>query len=156
MVYSVYCVIWGLFSIVGNLMFWSAAMKTVRFVGDEHEQGKAYGYFYGFNFGSNSLFSAVGVAIFAGFSASVVFGMRYIFLFFSFLCFLCAALVWKFVASMDLKQMQSEDETVVKEKTSFREMLAVLAHKEIWLFFHYRFLLLQHFGCNLLFHALLR
>jgi MFS family permease len=130
MVYSVYCVIWALFSIVGNLMFWSAAMKTVRFVGDEHEQGKAYGYFYAFNFGSNSLSNAVGVAILAGFSASVLLGMRYIFLFFSLLCFLCAFLVWKFVAKIEYKKQLAEGEIEVSEKTSFKEMLSILAHIE--------------------------
>jgi predicted MFS family arabinose efflux permease len=134
MVYSVYCVIWALFSIVGNLMFWSAAMKTVRFVGDEHEQGKAYGYFYAFNFGSNSLSSAVGVAILAGFSASVILGMRYIFLFFSLLCFLCAFLVWKFVATIDYKKQPAEGEVIEKEKTTLRDILSVLRRKEIWMF----------------------
>jgi predicted MFS family arabinose efflux permease len=133
--FTVYCILWALFSIVGNGMYWSAGMKAVRLVGDENEQGKAYGYFYAFNFGLNSAINAVGVAILAAFIAAVFLGMRYIFLYFSVVCFIVAILDWKFISPVDAQTPADEGKTdVVKEKITRADVLTLLKTKEIWLF----------------------
>jgi predicted MFS family arabinose efflux permease len=138
MEYTVYCVVWGLLAIVGNIIYWSAAMKQVRFVGDENEQGKTYGYFYAFNFGFNSLLAAVAVAILAASIASVVLGMKFVLIFYSVMSLVAAVFVWKFVASVEKPLAEGEHviegEPDIKEKATLKEIFSVFKCKEIWLF----------------------
>lgn len=134
MEYVVYCVLWGLLGVICNLLYWSAGIKTIRFVGDEHEQGKAYGYFNAFNFGANSLFNAGGVAILAGFAASSVLGIRYILLYFSALCLLAAILVHFFVASIKPERNADQPSNGAPPRSSLRDIAHVLRKKQVWLF----------------------
>ncbi|SDT38277.1 Predicted arabinose efflux permease, MFS family [Paenibacillaceae bacterium GAS479] len=134
MEYVVYCILWGLLGVICNLLYWSAAIKTVRFVGDEHEQGKAYGYFNAFNFGASSLFNAGGVAILAGFAASSMLGLRYILLYFSVLCLLAAVLVKFFVASIEPESSTREQPGSAPPRSSLRDIVHVLRKKQVWLF----------------------
>ncbi len=136
--YAVYCVLWFLFAVVGNTLFWSAGMKTIRFTGSEEEQGKAYGYYSAFNFGSNSLLNAAGLAIIAAFAATLVIGVKFVFLFFSLLCIIALVLVWRFVPSIkptiSFKDAKSAEEKSESRKANFRDVLFVLKQKEVWMF----------------------
>lgn len=131
--YHVYVVIWILMAIVQDLVFWSATMGSVRLVGNSDEQGKAYGYFYFFNNGLYAVSGFITVAILAHFTSEVV-GIKYIILFFAFLNFASALLLFFLLPST--KQLQEESGEVVEEeeKATVKEMLAVLKYKETWFF----------------------
>jgi nitrate/nitrite transporter NarK len=128
--YTVYCIIWGLLSLISNLLFWSVCMKAVRMVGTEDEQGKAYGYFYAFNTGSTSLISAIGVALLATAGTAIVLGLKYAIIVFSGMAFVMAVLVWKLLAN---SKLTSGTDIQINERPTFLEMLSVLKRKETWL-----------------------
>lgn len=128
--YSVYLVIWVVVGITGNLIYWSSGMKSVRMVGDEDEQGKAYGYFYMFVNGLTAAGNAVGVAIIAAMSKNQVLGMKYVMLFFAVLAFVAAIIIWVSLKSQNHVIQKSEK----VEKTSLNDFISVLKRKETWYF----------------------
>lgn len=136
--FTVYCVLWFFFAIVGNTLYWSAGMKTVRFVGSEDEQGKSYGYYNAFNFAALSAFNAIGLAIVAAFTATMVVAVRDVLVLFSIISFAAAILSWIFLPSIkpalsfsDIKKASAGSE---ERKANFKDILYVLKQKEIWLF----------------------
>ena len=126
--YHVYMALWILMSLVGNMAFWAASMKSVRLVGSEEEQGKSYGYFYFFNFGMLAVSGAIAVWIFARFTSEAA-GIKYVMLFYALLCFISAVLIWTLVPAKN-----KEYSSTAGEKLTLSSMLSVLKYKETWFF----------------------
>jgi predicted MFS family arabinose efflux permease len=139
--YYYYCVIWALFGLISNILYWSAGLKLVRFICTEEEQGKAYGYAYAANGIATYVIGFIGISLLAiaGFSddaeAMSVNGLRYVIILYAAFNILSALLVFVCFGSKRLTRDTGVSEDAIKEDTpKFREMLAVIKIKQTWIF----------------------
>lgn len=132
--YILYCVMWVFMGVIGNFLYWSAGMKSVRLTTDVDEQGKGYGYFYCLNNLSGSLINAGGAAIIAGYGVYITLGFRYVVLLYGVLNFVAAIVIW-FLLPNDINDVKNiENNKIVVEKVTFKDMGSIMRHKETWLF----------------------
>lgn len=129
--FEYYYAMWGFFSIVGNLLYWSAAIKFIRIVTTEEEQGRAYGYFYALNGLATTIFAALGAFILTQSGEETVQGLKTVIIVYSLMNIICGVSVFfAFRGVKSAKGVALQDE----EKPSFKEMLSVLTTKETWVF----------------------
>lgn len=129
--FKFYYIMWGVMSLISNLLYWSAAIKFIRIITTEEEQGKAYGYSYALNGLSTTIFASIGAFILSRAGEDTVSGLKQIIILYSAMNVICGVLIFfAFKGVKSASGVKLEDE----EKPSFKEMASVLILKETWIF----------------------
>jgi sugar phosphate permease len=122
--FGVILIIHALFAITTNVTFWSACVRQIRDLGDDHEQGKLFGIWNAVK-GSTSAFCGFAtVPLFAWFGEGAS-GLRAVILFYSVVVIITGIVCWFLL----------EDTKHLKEKgTPFKakDMLEVIRMPSVW------------------------
>ena len=119
-------IVWVAFAFTNCFAYWAAALKGVRLLGDEHTQGKLYGFFeagYGL---STVIISFIALGIFGRYVDSVA-GFKMVVFIYSAFSILAGILTW--VLYEDHMVETNEDKPVV----GLKEVLIVLKQPVVWL-----------------------
>lgn len=118
--YYMIILIWILFSLFSDMLYWPVLVKSVKALGDKNEQGKIFGFFEA----GRGLFDTIIVFV-ALYLLSKLGSLKYVILFYSVL-----AIIMGIVSFIVLEK----DEPIKTKKESNLSMpLEVLKSKEVWL-----------------------
>ena len=125
--YKTAVVVWGLLGFTTIFAFWGSVIKAVRLLGDEHEQGRLYGFYAGFQGVVNTVVAIIAAFIFAQFADQQM-GLKGILLLYGAFNIVGAILFW-FLFPSDLDSSESSNEDPVR----FKDIFVVLKMPETWL-----------------------
>lgn len=131
MTFAVGMFVWAGLSLTSAFVFWSALMKAVRMVGEEHEQGFMYGFYYACNGLAGALSAALCLKAYGLGGGDEVKSFVY--------AVICSGIITLVVAILVLVVMKEDKEKVASlatgedDKFKFSDVPKVLSNPAVWL-----------------------
>lgn len=125
--YALALVVWFLFAFTTTFLFWCALMKSIRMIGDEHEQGFLFGLYYMGNGLTGAAVNALALS-FTSEAASATSNFTMGVYAYGFATLIGFILVFLFVK--DAKGVQTEE----SEKFKMGEVVDLLKNPSVWVF----------------------
>lgn len=129
--YNQILVIWALFALTNDMVFWPVLLKSVKSLGSKDEQGRMFGYFEASRGLVDTVVAFIALGIFAYFGSSKI-GFRNSILFYS-ITVIVIGIASFFVLEDDDKDSKSDDGSENKVKKSKVSPMVAIKTKEIWL-----------------------
>ncbi|MEG1284313.1 MAG: MFS transporter [Romboutsia sp.] len=126
--YNSILLIWALFALTNDMVFWPVLLKSVKSLGSKEEQGRMFGYFEASRGLVDTLVAFAALGIFAYFGSSQV-GFKNSILFYS-VTVIIVGIASFFVLEDDREPIKDGDKKIKKEKIS---PMVAFKTKEIWL-----------------------
>lgn len=127
--YPVLIVIFCLFAVFSDMLFWPTMLKTIRLLGTKEEQGRMFGFLESGRGLIDTIVNFAALGIFVALGSNLL-GFRWSILFFAILSIVIGVFTF-FVIEDDEVVEKVKDEN--KNKEAFNGMIETLKNKDIWL-----------------------
>ena len=129
--YPVILVLFGIFALFGEVVYWPVLLKTVRLLGREDEQGRMFGFLEAGRGVVDTIVAFAALGIFAAMGSSLL-GLKYAMIFFSIIPIVVGIVTYFFIEDDKIKEYDSSGKKVGKNKATMDGVLRALKMKEIW------------------------
>lgn len=126
--YNQILLIWALFALTNDMIFWPVLLKSVKSLGSKEEQGRMFGFFEGSRGVVDTLVAFSALGIFAFFGSNKL-GFRNAILFYS-ITVIVVGIIAFFVLEDDKKDLEANKSETKKAKIS---PMVALKSKQVWL-----------------------